>query len=122
MIIMSNTSPNLPPNGHTSIYLCQELKNNWIEFRNFMTARGSISFNQHTNRCLVDDFHTNYSTTMNQRFIRLDKKIDFYNDSISMIKEKLLLHSEGEHLDLLKSMTPKVKVIRTEITRRGIRI
>ena len=109
------------PRGHTSIYLSEHLKSNWLDFNKFMIAKGFSSFNQYCNTCISNDFNMNFASLMNQKIILPDKKIDFYNDNLKITKDKLILYSNGELLDLLELISEKRDSIMRDAKRRGIK-
>jgi hypothetical protein len=112
------------PSGHTSIYICRFLLDNWNDFTNYRTRIGSPSFNGHANRVLVDDYTKNNVLTMDERIreFSVKKRIDMYEDSETMKKQKLHSYTDGDTLDLLNTINDVRKTVLSEIKRRGMKV
>ena len=108
------------PRNHTSIYFTEYLKSNWKDVNKFMTAKGFTSFNGYANHLITDDFNKNYAKITQQRYIKPQNRIDMYNDTTTIVKEKLNGFSNGEELDLLNIITDLRKTIIRDMKRKGI--
>lgn len=108
------------PRGHTSIYLAEHLKTNWLDFNKFMTAKGFSSFNQYANTTFINDFNNGLSDTINGK--TSINKINWNVDTVPIIKDKIKVYTDGEVLDSLKDQQVKINVLIREMTKRGIKI
>lgn len=106
------------PRGHTSIYLTDYLKENFIDLYKLISAKGFTSFNSYTNHLITEDLNMNGDIILRQR--SLLPKPDFYEDSQSTIKEKLLKYTDGQTLDLLILMSTGKDIVMRELDRRGV--
>lgn len=110
------------PRNHTSIYFTEFLKSNWKDFNKFMTAKGFTSFNGYANNLMTHDFNQNYAKLLNSRNVVPVKRINMYDDTTTIIKEKLNGYTDGETLDLLNQVTDLRNVIIRDAKRRGIKL
>lgn len=108
-----------PPRGHTSIYLCDHLKNNWNDFKLFRTAKGLSSLNAYANNTMVLDYTHNYDKIMGKKKMYVPKKPNMYDDTLSKIKEKLLSLSDGEILDIINDVSDYRNILIREAKKRG---
>jgi len=111
------------PRGHTSIYLCEQLKNNWQDFQKFMIAKGFSSFNQYNNNLMVHDFTSNYEKYVGGKSsIKPDIRIDYYNDTSTIAREKLNSFTDGQVLDNINQISDWRLLLMREAKKRGIKI
>lgn len=110
----------VPPRGHTSIYLCEYLKENFTDLYKLISAKGFRSFNSYANNLITEDLQLNGNIILNRR-ISIPRP-DFYEDSQSTIREKLLKYTDGQTYDLLLMMTTSRDIIIRECERRGVKI
>ncbi len=111
------------PRGHTSIYLCEQLKNNWHEFNKFIVAKGFSSFNQYANSTLVYDFTHNYEKYVGSKStIKPEVRIDYYNDTPTQAREKLNSFSNGQILDNINQINDWRALLMREAKKRGIKL
>ncbi len=110
------------PNGHTSIYFTDYLKKNWPDVNKFMSAKGFTSFNGYANHLITDDFNTNYSKTLKQKNVSPDKRIDIYNDTQTIVREKMNAHSDGEELDFYHLVTDLRNTVIRDLKKRGVKL
>lgn len=111
-----------PPRNHTSIYFTDYLKGEWKDFSRFITAKGFTSFNSYVNNVMTEDYNTNYAKLLNMKSVTPEKRMDIYNDTQTIIKEKLNGYSDGELLDLVNITSDFRNILIRESKRRGLKI
>lgn len=87
-----------------------------------MTAKGFISFNGYANNVFTHDFNNNFAKILNSRNVVPAKRINVYDDTTTMIKEKFNSYTDGEILDLMHMITDLRNVIIQDASRRGIKL
>lgn len=110
------------PQGHTSVYFTEYLRKNFKKFHQLQTAKGFTSFNSYANHVFTEDFNTNYAKLLKQRFIAPPKRIDAYNDTPTVIKEKLNGFSDGELIDQHSTFKDVKNILMHEIKKRDIKV
>lgn len=111
------------PEGHTSIYLCSQLKKNWQEFKKFITAKGFASFNQYNNNLMVHDFTSNYEKYIGGKSpIKAEVRIDYYRDTPSIAREKLNSFTNGQILDNYNQISDWRLLLGKEAKKRGMKL
>lgn len=111
------------PEGHTSIYLCPQLKSNWQEFKKFITAKGFASFNQYNNNLMVHDFTTNHEKYLGEKSsLKVEIRIDYYHDTATMAREKLNSFSNGQVLDNYNQISDWRLLLGKEAKKRGMKL
>lgn len=110
------------PRNHTSIYLSDYLKANWGDIKKFIPAKGFTSLNSYLVNLFTNDFNDNYAKIMNQKYVEPDQRIDMYNDTKTIIKEKLNGYSDGEEYDLLNIVNDIRDIIVFDMGKRGIKL
>jgi hypothetical protein len=121
-ILLSNykvTMIGKAPRNHTSIYLSDYLKNNWKDIKKFIPAKGFTSLNSYIINLMTEDFNNNYAKLMNQKHVEPEKRIDVYNDTKTIIKEKMNHWSDGEQLDFYNTLTDIRNTLIHDMKRRG---
>ena len=111
------------PTGHTSIYLCEQLKNNLTDFNKLMVAKGFSSFNQYANSTFVHDLTSNYEKYVGGKSsIKAVIKIDYYNDTPTIAKGKLISFTNGQLLDSINQISDWRLLLMREAKKRGMKI
>ncbi len=108
------------PRGHTSIYLSEYLKENFVDLYKLISAKGFTSFNSYVNYIITEDLQLNGNMVLNKRYNV--PRPDFYEDSQSTIREKLLKYTDGQAYDLLSMITISRDILIRECERRGVKI
>jgi hypothetical protein len=108
------------PRNHTSIYFTDYIKENFVDLYKLWIAKGFTSFNSYINFMITEDLNMNGDMILRQRSFL--PKPDFYEDSQSTIKEKLLKYTDGQMYDLLSLMTVGRDIIIRECQRRGVKV
>ena len=110
------------PTGRASIYLSKYLQDNLTDLNKLITAKGFISFNSYNNQLLYDDLTTNFARIMNQKNIDPNKRIDIYNETKTIWKEKYKNNTDGEMLDLYHLLTDVRNSTIKDLKRRGVKL
>lgn len=105
-----------------SIYLTKYLQQNIPDLNKFMSAKGFTSFNGYNNYLITDDFKTNYAKVMGHKCITVDKRIEIYNDTKNIRKEKYRSNTDGEMLDLYHLLTEVRDDAIKDLKRRGVKL
>ncbi len=109
--------------GHTSIYLCKQLKTHIKELNQLMAAKGFTSFNQYANSTFVHDLTHNYEKYVgNKSPLKHEVRIDYYNDTPTMAREKLNTFTNGQILDSYNHISDWRLLLSREAKKRGIKI
>ncbi len=91
-----------PPRGHTSIYFCPWIVDNWSMFAQYMTVKGHSSFNQYANVTIVNDVQKNIADVLGSNpFRKSEIRWDFYQPVPKSTKSLTVNYTDGQVLDLL---------------------
>ncbi len=110
------------PKGNTSFYLCDYLRDNYVDWHTFISASGFRSLNQYSNHTFVHDFQTNRDKVLNGKSKTFKEFIDYNTDSFIKGKQKLTTFSDGESLDGYKLMSQWKEIYASDLKNRGVRL
>ena len=120
IIIIILMTSSIAPNRHTSIIFCERIKEDWSNFKTYVSARGRINMNQHVNTVLLEDYDNNYTRYMNKT--KTNITIDYRNDSLEIMKNKIKYFTDGQIYDDFKALSTSRLFLSNEIKHRGMKI
>lgn len=104
-------------NGHTSIYVCDYIRENRIEFNTCVASVGFKSYNSFINN-LQTEWFSKQRQLLNPKPIKNVENINIHDD-VETIKHKLKSYSDGNVLDLFKKTDTLRDVLIKNLTSRG---